>query len=68
MFFVFFKFREAVQNCPEDDEENKQVLSAEEKQKQFDTKQKNIEEIVGKQILFDINFFVLWYNYCIPIL
>lgn len=38
--------REAVQNCPEDDEENKQVLSAEEKQKQFDTKQKNIEEIV----------------------
>ncbi|KAK9496508.1 hypothetical protein O3M35_013205 [Rhynocoris fuscipes] len=38
--------REAVQNCPEDDDESKQVLSAEEKQKQFDTKQKNIEEIV----------------------
>ncbi|XP_073999272.1 rho guanine nucleotide exchange factor 18 cysts isoform X5 [Rhodnius prolixus] len=42
--------REAVQNCPEDDEENKQVLSAEEKQKQFDTKQKNIEEIVDLSV------------------
>lgn len=38
-----------MQNCPEDDEESRgHVLSAEEKQKQFDTKQKHIKEIVGK--------------------
>ncbi|XP_014274451.1 rho guanine nucleotide exchange factor 2 isoform X3 [Halyomorpha halys] len=39
--------RAAVQNCPEDDEESRgHVLSAEEKQKQFDSKQKHIKEIV----------------------
>ncbi|CAH1391164.1 unnamed protein product [Nezara viridula] len=39
--------RAAVQNCPEDDKESRGlVLSAEEKQKQFDTKQKHIKEIV----------------------
>ena len=45
-------FREAVQNCPEDDEDSP-LLSCEERQKMLDAKQNQIRQLVGKYLMYN---------------
>lgn len=47
--------RNAVQNCPEEDDENNMMLSAEERQKILENKQENIRQITGITFIFVVS-------------